>query len=130
MLLTGIANAASGSKSAAQASQMLLPGVANAAAGNKSAAQASHKLLLVVITIRNHWSRSLVLVTLHSLTLYLVALHSVHVYAQVHISIYIYIYIYNICTFKEASLSTAAPGAWDMGRYIPVMAPALGSWST
>ena len=66
---------------------MLLIGVANAASGIKSAAQASQMVLLVVITIRHHWSRSLVLVTLHSLTPYLVALHSVHVYAQVHTSI-------------------------------------------
>ena len=24
--------------------------------------------------------------------------------------------------FEQASLSTAAPGDWDMGKYIPVMA--------
>ena len=42
MLLTGVANVASGSKSAAQASQMLLAGVANAPSGSKSAAQAAN----------------------------------------------------------------------------------------
>ena len=31
--------------------------------------------------------------------------------------------------FEQASLSTAAPGDWGMGRYMPVMAPALESWS-
>ena len=74
MLLPRVANAASGIKVAAQAWQMLLTGVANVVSAKKSAAQASQMLLLashllVVITIRNHWSRSLVLVTLHSLTL-------------------------------------------------------------